>query len=151
MPESDPADMPVWAILLIPIGFAIVFPLFWCFIMWINSRVSGWSRLADYYRSDTQDPPGKVFDSVHGRVGLVSYRGVLQCVAVENGLYIQPGFLFKFAHPMLFIPWTEFHQVRQTHFLWLRMVRARVGNPHIGSMILAAKVFEESEGRKLLQ
>ncbi len=36
MGEVTPQDMPIWVIVLIPIAFFIIFPLFWFFVMWIN-------------------------------------------------------------------------------------------------------------------
>ncbi|MCG8601715.1 MAG: hypothetical protein MI807_16360 [Verrucomicrobiales bacterium] len=148
--EPNPSqDMPVWVVILIPFAFLIMFPLIWCFVMWINSMVSGWGLLVRRYRAD-EVPTGQVWNSVHGSVGLVSYRGVLTCVTNPEGIYIRPGMLFRFAHPGLFIPWSEFSRVRRRNILWLRMVAARVGDPRAGSLSLDAKVFEGSEGKNLL-
>ncbi|MEC5129309.1 hypothetical protein VSU19_21290 [Verrucomicrobiales bacterium BCK34] len=147
--EIAPADMPVWAIILIPLAFFIIFPCFWCFIMWINSHVSGWNRLAKYYRSE-ETPSGKTWTGVQGMVGLVSYRGVLTCTTNESGLFIQPGLLFKFAHPLLFIPWSEFHGARKASIFWFQYVSAHIGDPCRGRLKLAANIFEQSEGKAIL-
>ena len=147
--DIAPADMPVWAIILIPLAFFIIFPCFWCFIMWINSHVSGWNRLAKHYRSE-ETPSGKTWTGVQGMVGLVSYRRVLSCTTNESGLFIQPGLLFKFAHPLLFIPWSEFHGARKASILWFQYVSARIGDPCRGRLKLAANIFEQSEGKAIL-
>ncbi|MDF1737565.1 MAG: hypothetical protein P1U86_00285 [Verrucomicrobiales bacterium] len=147
--EIAPADMPTWAILLIPVAFAIIFPCFWCFIMWINSHVSGWNRLAKHYRSE-ETPSGKTWTGVQGMIGVVSYKGVLTCTTNETGLFIQPGLLFKFGHPLLFIPWSEFREARKSTVLWFQYVTARIGNPSRGRLRLAANVIEDSQGRKVL-
>ncbi len=147
--DIAPADMPVWIIMLIPIAFLIIFPCFWCFIMWINSHVSGWKRLAKFYRSD-ETPKGKTWTGVRGMIGVVSYKGVLNCTANETGLFVQPGTLFKFAHPLLFIPWGDFHEGRKGSVFWLEYVSARIGDPVRGRIRLAANVIEESEGRRIL-
>ncbi|MDA8634526.1 hypothetical protein N9L71_12305 [Verrucomicrobiales bacterium] len=95
--------MLIWVIVLIPIALFIIFPLFWCFVMWINRQVGGWSRLAKRYRT-SNEPKGKVWNSVLGSVGLISYRGVLRCVTNEGGLSLRPVALFRLDHPELFIP-----------------------------------------------
>lgn len=149
MSENVNQEMPVWVVILIPLAFCVVFPLFWCFVMWINSLAGGWSRLAKFYRS-TDEPTGKQWHGIQGTVGLVSYRGVLECVTNEEGIYLQPGMLFRFAHPRLFIPWKDWHEVRPRNILWLKMVAAKIGHPKVGSLSLNAKVIEHSEGRALL-
>ncbi len=147
--DIAPADMPVWAIILIPLAFLVIFPCFWCFVMWINSHVSGWSRLAKSYRTDAP-PKGKTWTGVRGMIGVVSYKGVLTCTTNETGLFIQPGALFKFGHPLLYIPWTDFYEGRKTSILWFEYVSARIGDPAKGRLRLAANVIEESEGRRIL-
>lgn len=143
--ESPPAWLPV----LMPVLFLVFFPLMWCGVLWINSHLGGWSRLAKRYRS-SGIPNGKSFTSVQGQVGIVSYRAALECSANEEGLFIRPWALFRFAHPLLFIPWSEMHQVTRTSLLWIPVVRADVGQPRVAVLRLAAKVFEESDGRRLL-
>jgi hypothetical protein len=93
MGEATPQDMPIWVVVLIPIAFFIIFPLFWFFVTWINRQVGGWSRLAKRYRT-SDEQKGKVWNGVQGSVGLISYRGVLRCVTNEHGLSIRPVALF---------------------------------------------------------
>ncbi len=45
MNEAASQDIPVWVVVLIPFAFLVVFATTWCLVMWILSRVSGWSRL----------------------------------------------------------------------------------------------------------
>ncbi|WP_265595201.1 hypothetical protein [Verrucomicrobium sp. BvORR106] len=54
MPSSSP-PFPIWLVALIPLAFFIVFPLFWCFVVWLISQFSGWSRLASTYAA--KSPP----------------------------------------------------------------------------------------------
>lgn len=150
MDPAESSEMPVWAIVLIPIAFFVVFPLFWCFVLWINSHVSGWQRLAARYRSG-EEPKGKRWEGIQGRVGVVAYRGALACITNENGLFLQPAWIFRFGHPQLFLPWSDLHRVRRVQWLWLSMVSAKIGDPAIGSLALEAKIFEGSEaGNRLL-
>jgi hypothetical protein len=145
----DTESTPVWLLVLLPLVFLAFFPLMWCGVLWINSRIGGWSRLARHYRS-TGIPHGRTFHSVQGQVGIVSYRAALECTTNEHGLFIQPWAIFRFAHPLLFIPWSEMHGVNRTSLLWIPVVRAEIGKPRVAVLRLAAKVFEDSEGRRLL-
>lgn len=143
-------DPPVWVIILIPIAFAIVFPAFWCFVVWILSLVGGWQRLASRYRTN-EAPTGKVYRGIQGMVGLVSYRGALDCTTNDEGFFLQPMVLFRCGHPTLFIPWSECQFVKRSNLLWIKWVKIRVGNPRAGSLSLPVSIFEESAGRSLLE
>lgn len=149
-PEPAAGDPPAWLIVLIPIAFCVVFPLFWCFVMWINSHVGGWSRLAARYRA-REVPEGRSWHGTRGMVGPVSYRGVLSVIAGADGLFLVPSWPFRFGHPPLFLPWSDFHEVKRFSLLWLPMVRAKIGDPRVATLSLPPEVFLESEGRVLLE
>lgn len=145
-----PPEMPLWIVILIPIAFFIVFPIFWCFVMWINSHISGWRRLAKPYGTDRK-PEGKVYSGQQGAIGIVSYRRCLDVAVSEEGVFLRPGVLFRFAHPQLYVPWTEFHNAERKQVLMLpAMVRADLGNPRVARVRLPLKVFEGPQGEMLL-
>jgi hypothetical protein len=146
--HSSP-EMPLWIIALIPLAFFTAFPLIWCFVMWINSRLSGWNRLTKHYGTD-QTPEGRLWPGVHGKLGIVSYKNTLDCTTGPEGIFLRPGPLFRFAHPLLFIPWSDFHSVRKTAMLWLPMIQADIGDPPLARLRISARVFEQSEGNTLL-
>ena len=58
---------PGWLLVLLPLLPFVAFPLMWCGVLWINSQIGGWSRLAKRYRS-SEEPNGKTFHSVQGQV-----------------------------------------------------------------------------------
>jgi len=146
---SSSANEPL-LILLIAGAFFVVFPMFWCAVMWINSQIGGWARLARRYRS-RETPTGTKWPGVQGMIGIVSYRGALECTTNPEGLFLQPMVLFRFAHPLLFIPWSEFREAKRGNLLWIPVVSASVGSPAVAKVRLAAKVFEGSEGLLLLE
>ncbi len=149
MEENLSGDMPFWVVILIPFAFLIIFPVLWCFVIWMMSHIGGWSRLAKSYRTD-REPNGTTWHGVQGKIGLASYKGSLTCTADDRGLFLEPSLVFRFAHPRLFIPWSDFHKISRQRILWFTFVKARIGDPPVGSLALDAKIFEESEGRKLL-
>lgn len=150
MNENTAAEMPVWVAILIPFACFLVFPLFWCSVVGILAHVGGWRRLARRYATD-REPEGTASYGVYGRIGWVSYNGAVSCFTNEEGLFLEPTLLFRFAHPRLFLPWSEFRNVRRRRVLWLTMVRARIGDPKAGTLALEARVFRDSEGGKLLE
>lgn len=147
MPAEGPPE--IWLIVLLPFIFFVVFPLFWCFVIGLLSFVGGWKRLAARYQTK-REPRGKSFSGVQGQIGLVSYRGVLECTTNAEGFFLRPGFLFRFAHPLIFIPWSECHDVTRSSVIWMKWIRFDVGEPRAARLRLAARVFEESEGSSLL-
>lgn len=150
MEESATGELPLWGLLLIPVAFFILFPIIWCFVLWILSNVGGWKRLAEHYRTESE-PSGETFYGVSGKVGLTNYNHALNCTANQEGLFLEVSLLFRFAHSRLFIPWTEFRDVRRTRLIWLSFLAAKIGEPKRGSLMLETKVFEQSEGRRLLE
>lgn len=143
-------DPPVWVIVLIPVIFAIVFPAFWCFVLWILSHVSGWKKLASRYRT-SEKPEGGTYYGLFGMVGLVSYRGTLNVTTTDDGFFLSPNALFRFGHATLFVPWSECRLMRQTAFLGAKSAKVQMGEPRLGSLSIPLQVLEETAGRKLLE
>ncbi len=69
-------DPPAWAIVLIIMGFFIVFPAFWCAIVYGLSRLSGWQALRERYPARSDAPPNAFYTSA--KIGWVNYNGVLK-------------------------------------------------------------------------
>src|SRR5690606_18991084 len=83
-------------------------------------------------------------------LGIVTFRSALECTVGEGGLFLQPAYLFRFGHPLLFIPWTDGYELRRSSILWLPLVRADIGNPRLARIRLSARVFEQSEAVRFL-
>jgi hypothetical protein len=145
---SPDAESP----LLLPfvlVAFAIVFPLFWCGVIWLISQLSGWGRLAQHYRA-TIPPTGHRWSWQYGMVGWAGYNGVLTLTANNEGLFMEVLWLFGFGHPRLFIPWHEFREAKIAPYFFRRQVKAQIGYPSLATVRLPAVVFEESAGRTVL-
>lgn len=146
---AEQSSDPVLLTLLIIGSFAVIFPLFWCGILWLISLLDGWQRLARRYRSSLQ-PAGKLWTWQYGSVNWAGYNGALKLTANADGLFMETLWLFSFGHPRLFIPWQDFHEAKVGYFFFLRQVRAKIGSPSLATVRLPAVVFEESEGRRVL-
>jgi hypothetical protein len=137
---------PIWLLcLIVPLAFAaalVVFPLFWCFVVWMISLVSGWQRLAERYRT-TRAATGQRWLAQYGLINNSRYANALDLTANEQGLFIEPVWLFRINHPRLFIPWQDFHNPAPFEFRWRHFVRVDVGNPPLVTMSLHPDIFEE--------
>lgn len=150
MNSQAPPETSIWIFILIPVAFLVAFPMIWSFVLWLNSNISGWRRLATYYQTD-REPEGKVYSAQPGAIGPVAYRGSLNVVVSDEGVFLRPGAFFQFFHPLLFVPWSEFHDLKPRRiFLQPPMIRASLGSPRRGSIQLPRRVFEESRGKSLL-
>ena len=139
---NDPAPAPAWLVFAIIGGFIIVFPLFWCGIVWLLSHLSGWQTLARHHLAGERTVAGQRHDSVTGMVGTVSYRHVLTVHLQEEGFFIEPFVLFRIGHPRLFIPWREISSRSARSVLWWQAERLAIGSPTVGSITLPVKVLE---------
>ncbi len=120
---------------LIPFGFLVFFPLLWCGVLLILSQVGGWSTLAAYFRTNVP-PRGKKFSMQSGQLGIVSYGSCLTITVDEAGIFLAVFPLFRLGHPPLFIPWQEFHSLRERRMLFRRVDEVSIGNPPITKLRL---------------
>lgn len=137
---------PIW---LAPLLFLVVFPPFWCAVVWLTAQ-AGWARLARRYRS-WRTPPGAPKRMQSGRVGWANYNHVLDIAAGPDGLHLGTSWLFRIGHPPLLLPWSELHAVREERLLWQHRVAFDVGRPRLLRLRLPYAVFTAHEaGRALL-
>jgi len=91
---------------LIPILFPVFFVAIWCLVLFILSRVSGWSRLARRYEAHAISiEPVVRFASA--RFGVTNYNGVLSIAADDRGFHLVPVRIFRPFHRPLYIPWSD--------------------------------------------
>lgn len=131
---------------LIIIAFLVIFPLFWMAITYLISQMSGWSAMAQHYRTDTK-PEGYSTSMNSGMIGWSRYNGVLQLVLNEKGLYISILFLFRIGHPPLFIPWEHIELGGKVDYWIVVKQRLTILTPNgkkITEARLARSIFEEA-------
>jgi len=123
--------------------FAVLFPLGWCFTLFMSSWGGGWAALASKYRA-VDESTGRRFLFQSATLGRVNYGMCLTIVLGRDGLYLKVFPIFRFWHPPLLIPWSEFSEVREKRVLGLwRMVEMRVGTPPIATLLLPLNVIEQ--------
>ena len=135
---------PNWPLMLAIIGgFFVVFPAFWCFVVWLLSRLSGWHRLATRYASGNRPVTGTRYGGVTGMVGGVSYRSTLTLHFDTDGFFMEPMVLFKIGQPRLFIPWSDISDRKSFAVLWWSATRLSVGQPVIGTISLPVYLLDK--------
>jgi hypothetical protein len=88
-------------------GFIVIFPIFWCAIVVLISRVSGWARLAErYHTNEAAQGPAWRFESASMRWNS-RYGNIVTLSAEAQGLRIALFPLFRPGHPPLLVPWNE--------------------------------------------
>jgi hypothetical protein len=91
---------------LFPIAFPFFFAGMWTGVSYLLSRLSGWSALAERYRTGAA-PAGERLPWMSARIGSVSFRSCLNATLAPAGLHLVPLLPFRLFMPPLLIPWTE--------------------------------------------
>ena len=117
--------------------FLLVIPFAWVGVVFVLSFLSGWYRLAQHYPSvATSDSPSESAHFRSGRIGAINYYSCLAFRANEAGLHIAVALPFRFGHPPLFIPWSDFHHISEDEKMYSQRVRMSVGRPTITRFVL---------------
>jgi hypothetical protein len=117
------------------VQFIAIIPAMWCFLLWVLSRLSGWSRLAQRYRA----PATVVGESAHmrtGGFGVVNYHSCLCFRVNDDGIRIAVAFPLRLCHPPLFIRWDQFQQIAADPILYSHKVKMSIGRPAIASLTM---------------
>jgi hypothetical protein len=135
-------NAPSW---LLPV---CLFPLVWVGVIGLISRLGGWGSLAKTYGVPAL-PEGKRFrfQSLIIQGGWLpgNYRSCVTLVVGEEGLGIGVLWPFRFRHPPLLIPWSDFRRAEQKDFFGLaRYVVAEVGDPTVAKLYLPNWTFAQA-------
>lgn len=109
--------------IIIIVGFLIVFPIFWCAIVFLVGLIGGWQNLAGQYsthltyNTSISDAVAR-FSGESMEIGFMgNYRSTTNIALFVDGILLSQGFLFKFGHPPMFIPKSEIQGMKwQKHF-----------------------------------
>jgi hypothetical protein len=110
----------------VPLAFLLVFPVMWIGVVWLISRF-GWAELANFWRT-TETSTGMPFSSASGRIGGARYNHVLQIWLDDQGLFLEPIWLFRIGHERLLIPWEDVLSMKPSQILWQSGVRLELKN-----------------------
>ena len=138
------------AALVAILGFVVAFPLIWTGVVYLISRVSGWTALAARFAvAPDRRPRGDTFgwQSVQLRL-FASYSNCVDVVVSERGLFLQPVWPFRFGHAPLLIPWNDIADVSSQDRLFFTVnkvtIRPRTTGGSGQTLMLFGKRLGES-------
>src|SRR5437870_944871 len=102
--------------LLVSVLVLLLVGMWWVFVLWLLSELSGWRKLAAVYRAQ-HAPNGKRFLMQTGKIGDTWYGRCLTIYTSGEGLYVSLWPVFRFRQPPLFIPWSAVRDRREKRFL----------------------------------
>ena len=129
--------------LLVSVLVLLLVGMWWVFVLWLLSELSGWRKLAAVYRAQ-HAPNGKRFLMQTGKIGDTWYGRCLTIYTSGEGLYVSLWPVFRFRQPPLFIPWSAVRDRREKRFLLSLLVEFDVGSLRFPTMRLSPSIFREA-------
>ena len=114
-------------VLAVP-AFLISFPLFWIFVVTLISRM-GWHALAERFPAGDRVTEGESFSMQSLLIGRATrYKNCVGVTAAYDGMGLSVMFLFRPAHPPLFIPWSEIEAVEDKQTFLFNCLALKIRN-----------------------
>mgnify|MGYP003669581018 CR=1 FL=1 len=148
--NQNGSNFPAWGIPGIVVGFLVTFPMLWCFVGWLLSKIGGWSRLAKHYPAGDRPVVGQYHRGLRGMVRLTSYKGVLTVHLSDEGLFSIRDATVQVRSPALFIPWSEVASRTPRSILWMNSKKLEIGRPTLATLSLPARVLASTPKSRLL-
>ena len=105
-----------------PLYFGIFFVFGWIAVLLLISRITGWSRLAEKYRT-YKKPDSKLLRFVQVNWGSSLMSGNIYTLGSSyKGLYLAVLFPFRIGHPPLLIPWRDINATKEKRFMSNKVV-----------------------------
>jgi hypothetical protein len=93
------------------LGLLVGIFLWWNFLIWVISRIGGWSQLARAYGFEGEFPAYSQGKSLRSQslllMGLGSYRSAVEVGWDESALYLRTARFFRVGHKPLRLPWSD--------------------------------------------
>ena len=113
-------ELPMWMYIIWPLVFFALFAGFWIATIYFVSRVSGWGKLAQLYKSTEGRPANASLSSGTFR-WLMNYNAVLYLGTKKEGLHLSLMRIFAVGHPDLLIPWSKIEEGKSFSILFMSM------------------------------
>jgi hypothetical protein len=88
---------------VVVIASLLLFACFWCGLLTLLARISGWTAIAAQYRA-TGAEEGRALGMQSARFGWIDYNVCLTIRVRDEGLRISIWPFFPSGHPLLFLP-----------------------------------------------
>lgn len=105
-----------------PLYLGIFFVVGWIVVLLMISRITGWSRLAEKYRT-YKKPDFKLLRLVQVNWGSPLMAGNIYTLGSSyKGLYLAVLFPFRIGHPPLLIPWRDIKAKKEKRLMSNKVV-----------------------------
>jgi hypothetical protein len=135
---------------LAPWLIGVAFLSFWCFVLRRLAVQSGWRAIAERFRTWCH-ADGMVFRIQSAAIGQVNYASCLTIVLSPDGLGLAVWPMFRFSHPPLLIPWSEFHDICPVRSFVMKLDEVSVGEPPIAKVRFRPKILRAARELGYLQ
>jgi hypothetical protein len=131
--QADPTPISTTAIVLIVLGFPVVFGLMWFGVVGLLSAIGGWHRIASRFPGTGSEVVAESFSGASGALGArvfpVNYKHCLHVGVADWGIGLSVALPFRFRHPPISVPWEAVESCAQGWFgFWPgREIRLRSG------------------------
>lgn len=125
-----------------PLAILPLLILFWCAILFVVGRLSGWSTLAGRFRLASTFA-GATWEFRSARMRWTFHYG--NCVTVganASGLMLSVLFPFRPGHPPLFIPWSEILVAERRKILFFRRVQLLLGREEQIPLVISGRLSD---------
>lgn len=125
---SNETELPIAFWIAYLVAFPFLLAGMFALILWVLSKVSGWSALAERFRAEGKPKGRRVGGTV--MMNMVSYNFVLNLRVGEEGLHLSSALIQRF-NPPLFIPWSAIADCTRTNMLLGTVTSVTVGSPRV--------------------
>jgi hypothetical protein len=87
------------------LGFVIVFPIMWIFVVKLISMLSGWADLANRYAASSESSGFQFISPLIIMAMTTRYKRTCRVTFSSGGIDVRTLTLFKIGHKPLFFPW----------------------------------------------
>ena len=134
----------IFVIFIVVISVGLFIGL-WFGILFLISRMSGWSKLHKTYGFPNYiQKPFLVKSNQSIKLGISNFNGIVKLYFHPEGLGMEVMILFRFQHPKILIPWKniKLKEKSKSVFTWNKF---EIGNPLIAKISMNNKILEEIE------
>ena len=127
-------------------AFLILAPLlvaFLAMVVFLISRASGWSKLAETYPFRGKFPQPKIWMGYAVFRGWIGYNGAVIVASDDRGLYLRAfPVILSFCHAPIFIPWSEVRAIERCSRFFRTAYRVRAARAPAVDLALRPGTFE---------
>ena len=113
---------------LIVIGALVGFPLFFYLVVTLIANLGGWKSLAQKYPAKqfySKELNSYSMNSIQiGYFG--QYSSVVNIKVYTDGIWLRPGFFFKFGHSPIFIKWNDVKTIEKNTLLFTEKLTVKL-------------------------